>query len=154
MRWTDSPRQRRHDHHGTSITSVRRAKYRPNENRPHCSRRTLAIIPQDPFLFSGTIRENLDPYQNYTDEEIHTVLEKCDLRSLVENLGNEHSRCTRLYPYPIFRQWSRFDRSRTGSELLRGSEAGEENSSEYRLTHSLSLRSSSVWLVHCFERQR
>ncbi len=53
-----------------------------------CFRQMLAIIPQDPFLFSGTIRENLDPYQNYTDEEIHGVLEKCHLRDLVGNLGN------------------------------------------------------------------
>ncbi len=51
------------------------------------SRQTLAIIPQDPFLFSGTIRENLDPYQQYTDEAIHEVLEKCHLHDLVENLG-------------------------------------------------------------------
>ena len=48
---------------------------------------TLAIIPQDPFLFSGTIRENLDPYQHHTDEEIHSALEKCHLSDLVENLG-------------------------------------------------------------------
>lgn len=48
----------------------------------------LAIIPQDPFLFSGTIRENLDPYQRHTDEDIHGVLAKCHLRDLVENLGN------------------------------------------------------------------
>ncbi|CAF4658113.1 unnamed protein product [Rotaria sp. Silwood1] len=51
-------------------------------------RQSLAIIPQDPFLFSGTIRENLDPYQRHTDEEIHMALEKCHLRDLVENLGN------------------------------------------------------------------
>jgi ABC-type multidrug transport system fused ATPase/permease subunit len=51
------------------------------------ARQTLAIIPQDPFLFSGTIRENLDPYQHYTDEEILVVLEKCHLHDLVENLG-------------------------------------------------------------------
>jgi len=48
----------------------------------------LAIIPQDPFLFSGTIRENLDPYKHYKDEEIFEVLEKCHLRDLVGNLGN------------------------------------------------------------------
>jgi ABC-type transport system involved in cytochrome bd biosynthesis fused ATPase/permease subunit len=51
-------------------------------------RQTLAIIPQDPFLFSGTIRENLDPYKQYTDEEIYQILEKCHLRDLVDNLGN------------------------------------------------------------------
>jgi ABC-type multidrug transport system fused ATPase/permease subunit len=51
-------------------------------------RQMLAIIPQDPFLFSGTIRENLDPYKQYTDEEIYRILEKCHLRDLVDNLGN------------------------------------------------------------------
>ena len=51
-------------------------------------RQTLAIIPQDPFLFSGTIRDNLDPYVKYSDREIYDVLEKCDLRSLIESLGN------------------------------------------------------------------
>lgn len=51
-------------------------------------RQTLAIIPQDPFLFSGTIRENLDPYKQYADEEIYRILEKCYVRDLVASLGN------------------------------------------------------------------
>uniref|UniRef100_A0A8D0KTB9 ABC transporter domain-containing protein n=1 Tax=Strix occidentalis caurina TaxID=311401 RepID=A0A8D0KTB9_STROC len=37
-------------------------------------RSRLAIIPQDPFLFSGSIRENLDPQGKRTDAELHEVL--------------------------------------------------------------------------------
>lgn len=48
----------------------------------------LAIIPQDPFLFSGTIRENLDPYKQYSDEEIYGILDKCHIRDLVGSLGS------------------------------------------------------------------
>ena len=48
----------------------------------------LAIIPQDPFLFSGTIRENLDPYKQYPEEDIYQILEKCHIHDLVASLGN------------------------------------------------------------------
>ena len=34
----------------------------------HSLRKNIAIIPQSPFLFTGTIRENLDPFNNTTDE--------------------------------------------------------------------------------------
>ncbi|XP_033734826.1 multidrug resistance-associated protein 7-like [Pecten maximus] len=50
-------------------------------------RRHLAVIPQDPFLFSGTVRENLDPTSSYSDVEILGVIEKCHLRQPVNRLG-------------------------------------------------------------------
>ncbi|XP_054675058.1 ATP-binding cassette sub-family C member 10 isoform X3 [Grus americana] len=50
-------------------------------------RSRLAIIPQDPFLFSGSIRENLDPQGKRTDAELHEVLEQCHLRDAITQMG-------------------------------------------------------------------
>ena len=38
--------------------------------------RGLCIIPQDPVLFSGTLRSNLDPFDQYTDAAIWNALEQ------------------------------------------------------------------------------
>ncbi|TYH78396.1 hypothetical protein ES332_D04G223300v1 [Gossypium tomentosum] len=46
-------------------------------------RSRLGIIPQDPTLFQGTIRTNLDPLQQHSDQEIWEVLDKCRLADIV-----------------------------------------------------------------------
>ncbi|KAB5527837.1 hypothetical protein DKX38_021684 [Salix brachista] len=46
-------------------------------------RSRLSIIPQDPTMFEGTVRGNLDPLGQYSDYEIWEALEKCQLGDLV-----------------------------------------------------------------------
>ncbi|CAH0564202.1 unnamed protein product [Brassicogethes aeneus] len=49
-------------------------------------RQHISIIPQDPVLFSGTIRTNLDPNSKYTDEEIWNALDNVYMKAFISSL--------------------------------------------------------------------
>ena len=57
-------------------------------------RSAIAVIPQDPTLFQGTVRYNLDPFDLYTDEQLWSALEKAHLKEKISQgggLGSEVS---------------------------------------------------------------
>ena len=51
-------------------------------------RSSVAVIPQRPFLFNDTLRRNLDPWEQHTDDDIWAVLEKVQLRSTFGSRGS------------------------------------------------------------------
>jgi ABC-type multidrug transport system fused ATPase/permease subunit len=60
----------------------------------HCLRLNISFIPQTPFLMASTIRDNMDPFEAYSDEEIWNALEDVNLKRHIENL--EHGIMTQI----------------------------------------------------------
>ncbi|KAH9796195.1 ABC transporter C family member 2 [Citrus sinensis] len=46
-------------------------------------RKVLSIIPQSPVLFSGTVRFNLDPFNEHTDADLWEALERAHLKDVI-----------------------------------------------------------------------
>uniref|UniRef100_A0A383WNY2 Uncharacterized protein n=1 Tax=Tetradesmus obliquus TaxID=3088 RepID=A0A383WNY2_TETOB len=62
---------------GVDVASLALRKLRPS----------LSIIPQEPVVFTGTVRTNLDPFGEFTDTAMWEVIKKANLESQVKSAG-------------------------------------------------------------------
>lgn len=53
-------------------------------------RQSVGIIPQEPVLFFETIRYNLDPFQNYTDDAILSALDLCGMGNFARSVSLDY----------------------------------------------------------------
>ena len=53
------------------------------------SRRSMAVITQDPVLFSGSLKKNLDPFSLYQDHDLWRALEDVQLKTMVQQLPDQ-----------------------------------------------------------------
>jgi len=52
-------------------------------------RKRITVIPQDPTLFTGSLRFNIDPLNNCSDERIEQLCKKAGLKQLMGRLGDD-----------------------------------------------------------------
>lgn len=85
---------------GSGKTSIIRALFRFAINDGHIEiddinintlglhelRRTFSLIPADPILFNGSIRNNLDPCEQCSVDEIWNALERVNMKHMISNL--------------------------------------------------------------------
>ena len=55
------------------------------------SRQVMSVISQDPVLFTGSLRMNLDPFDEYEDNKLWDALEEASLKTMVKRLPKQLS---------------------------------------------------------------
>ncbi|KAJ3010929.1 UNVERIFIED_CONTAM: hypothetical protein HDU68_001911 [Siphonaria sp. JEL0065] len=84
-------------------------------------RSRLTIIPQDPVLFAGTVRSNLDPFGLLTDSELWTALKRAHL------VPSEHDKVTRMASTSSINTLFIEDETESSSLSIPHTETGDNN---------------------------
>ena len=54
----------------------------------HSLRKNIAVLPQVPFLFKGTVRRNIDPFSTKSEAEIQEAIEGAGIKGAIEHVSN------------------------------------------------------------------
>lgn len=49
--------------------------------------KVISLIPQDPYLFAGSVKDNLDPFHVHSDEALHTALKRTYMHDVIQSMG-------------------------------------------------------------------
>lgn len=91
-------------------------------------RENIVMVPQDPTLFTGTIRSNLDPFSLFTDEEIFTALRRVQLIGATAVPGGSASRPATPLPSTLPANDASIPKVNVPDELPSSSEAASNSS--------------------------
>lgn len=58
---------------------------------PRKLRRMVLTLPQETLIFQGTLRENIDPRRERSDQDIWTALEACQISSVLKSKYGENA---------------------------------------------------------------
>ena len=52
----------------------------------HSLRKNLSVLPQVPFLFKGTVRKNIDPFDTKGEAEIQEAIKEAGIKAAIDNV--------------------------------------------------------------------
>jgi ABC-type multidrug transport system fused ATPase/permease subunit len=90
-------------------------------------REAITIVPQEPTLFMGTVRTNLDPFETYTDEEIFAALRRVQLIGPDESTSTPPSPVLPQTPTITFGEEGEQQRQGADNEVVRPSSGTNKN---------------------------